>query len=129
VLVNSSLGGGLGIAITVAAGVATAKVAACPEVMQPPAAATAATTGSTFTLLESDDVVTVRILPDRSVADFFVQGGRWAATTAWASEAPRAPADSAVVVWAHAEGVTADVDVWGMGCGWANPSYTDHPTM
>ena len=123
---NSSGGSGLGITVSVAAGVAMAKVGGCPAVMHPP---DAATTGSTFPLLEREDAVTVRILPDRSVADFFVQGGRWAATAAWAAQTPRAAADSAVVVWAQGAGVACDVDVWGMGCGWADPSYTNHPTM
>eukprot|EP01052_Picozoa_sp_SAG31_P017056 SAG31_NODE_1152_length_9642_cov_4.124489_7_plen_558_part_00 len=129
VLSDSSGGGGsgLGIVIRMLAGVATAKVGACPTVMHPQGATT--THSSTFTMLESEDVVAVRILPDRSVADFFVQGGRWAATVAWASETPRAAMDSAVVVWAQGEGVRVSVDAWGMGCGWVDPSFTERPTM
>jgi hypothetical protein len=74
----------------------------------------------------------VRILPDRSLADFFVAGGRWAGTEAWAAKtAPRKPTDSTVSVFAGAAsmGVKADIDVWGMGCGWLTPSYTEHPTL
>eukprot|EP01051_Picozoa_sp_SAG22_P007991 SAG22_NODE_585_length_8867_cov_11.509580_5_plen_89_part_00 len=74
--------------------------------------------------------LTVRILPDRSLADFFVAGGRWAGTEAWAAKAaPRQPADSQVSVFAGAAGVKADIDVWGMGCGWLTPSYSEHPTV
>ena len=36
------------------------------------------TPNSGISLLDGEDVVSVRILPDRSVVDFFVQGGRWA---------------------------------------------------
>ena len=39
--------------------------------------------------LFDETVLTVRVLPDRSVADWFVQGGRWAATDGWSSPAPR----------------------------------------
>ena len=28
-----------------------------------------------------------------------------------------------------AAGIKADIDVYGMGCGWLNPSYTEHPTI
>jgi len=81
--------------------------------------------------------LTVRVLADRSVADWFVQGGRWAATSGWPFIAPRAPADSNVAVWSNCllhgypadNVVTAQVDVYGMGCGWLNPSYTENPTL
>lgn len=80
--------------------------------------------------LNPDGSLTVRILPDRSVADFFVSQGRWAGTQAWHdAKTPRSAADSTVLVWANGVGVTADVDVWAMGCGWVTPSYTDSPTM
>jgi hypothetical protein len=80
--------------------------------------------------LVNETSVTVRITPDRSLADFFVQGGRWSATKAWPSDAPpRAAGDSQVVVWAATSGVTADIDVFSMSCGWADPSYSENPTM
>jgi hypothetical protein len=79
--------------------------------------------------LFDETVVTVRIMPDRSLADFFVQGGRWAGTTAWPSKDPRKPEDSQISVFSTTGGVTVDVGVWGMGCGWLTPSYTDHPTL
>jgi hypothetical protein len=37
----------------------------------------------TIPLFAGEDVISVRVLPDRSVADFFVQGGRWSGTVAW----------------------------------------------
>lgn len=80
------------------------------------------------TPLFDETELTVRILPDRSLADFFVQGGRWAGTEAWVGD-PRAPGDSQVSVFASATGLKADIDVWGMGCGWLTPSYTEHPTI
>ena len=73
--------------------------------------------------------IIVRITPDRSVADFFVQGGRWSGTLGWPGRAPRAAADSNVAVWGSAATVTADVDVYSMGCGWEYPSYTENPTL
>jgi len=33
------------------------------------------------------------------------------------------------MVWATGGGVSADVEVHGMGCGWLNPSYTENPTL
>ena len=41
----------------------------------------------------------------------------------------RKPADSNVVVWSGSGGVSAQVDVHAMGCGWLNPSYTSEPTL
>lgn len=74
--------------------------------------------------------LTLRVLADRSVADFFAEGGRWAGTVSWpTSHAPRNPGDSAVLAWATTPGVVADIDVAAMGCGWVTPSYTDSPTM
>lgn len=78
---------------------------------------------------DDEDVISVRILPDRSLADFFVQGGRWSATLAWVSGNPRKASSSQVSMWSDTAGVTADIDVHGMGCGWEFPSYTDSPTM
>merc|ERR1711907_570242 len=40
---------------------------------------------SETTQLFDEPEVTVRVLSDRSVADWFVQGGRWAATEGWQS--------------------------------------------
>ena len=34
-----------------------------------------------------------------------------------------------VTLFADTAGVTADVDVFGMGCGWEYLSYTEKPTM
>jgi hypothetical protein len=85
--------------------------------------------GATITIFAEEDELSVRILADRSVADIFVQGGRWAATQGWQHTAPRRPADSYVMVWSNSAGVSAQVDVHAMGCGWLNPSYTDNPTL
>lgn len=84
--------------------------------------------GGGFPLFDETEV-TVRVTPDRSVADFFVQGGRWSGTIAWLDKTPRASSASAVSVWSKKNALTADVEVFGMGCGWAYPSYTDKPTM
>ena len=85
--------------------------------------------GATFTIFADEDELAVRILADRSVADIFLQGGRWAATQGWQHTAARKPADSNVVVWSGSGGVSAQVDVHAMGCGWLNPSYTSEPTL
>jgi len=79
--------------------------------------------------LFTDSAVTVRILPDRSLADFFVQDGRFAATEAWPMAAPRLAADSQVELYATTPGITVDATVWQMGCGWLTPSYTEHPNL
>lgn len=80
------------------------------------------------TPLFDETELSVRILPDRSLADFFVQGGRWAGTEAWVGD-PRAPGDSQISVFGSAAGLKADINVWGMGCGWLTPSYTENPTV
>jgi len=79
--------------------------------------------------LFDEDVLTVRIMPDRSVADFFVQGGRWAGTTAWIGATPRKAEDSRISVYSESEGISVNVGVWTMGCGWLTPSYTETPTV
>lgn len=83
----------------------------------------------TIPLFDDESSISVRILADRSVADFFVNGGRYSGTVSWVSPSPRAAASSQVTVFSDTPGVTADIDVYGMGCGWENPSYTEHPTM
>jgi hypothetical protein len=85
--------------------------------------------GATFKIFADEDELAMRILADRSVADLFLQGGRWAATQGWQHTAPRKPADSLVMVWSGSSGLSAQVDVHAMGCGWLNPSYTDKPTL
>ena len=85
--------------------------------------------GATFTIFADEDELAVRILADRSVADIFLQGGRWAGTQGWQHPAPRKPADSNVMVWSGSSAVSAQVDVHAMGCGWLNPSYTDQPSL
>ena len=40
-------------------------------------------TGGPTVPLFDEKTVTVRITPDRSLADFFVQGGRWATHPRW----------------------------------------------
>jgi len=83
---------------------------------------------NSVTVREEDGGLTLRMMPDRSLADFFVAGGQWAGTSAWSSKTPRLAADSEISVWGDT-GVTADIDVWSMGCGWLTPSYTEHPTL
>lgn len=85
--------------------------------------------GSGLVPLFDESEITVRVLADRSVADWFVQGGRWAASDGWQATDARKPADSNVMVWSGTTGVSAQVDVYGMGCGWLNPSYTENPTL
>ena len=120
---------GIGIFIEVNNGTATANSGPCTAGLEL-LSSSIESPARPFPLL-GDAAVTLRILADRSVADFFVQGGRWAGTSTWPpKEAPRGAGDSSVVVWAQeGAGTTADVDVWGMGCGWVDPSYTEHPTM
>jgi len=127
VLSNATFGG-IGISITVqpaktiAAGrMAYAKVGPCVTNSTP--------FGGPPIKLFNDTQVMVRILADRSVGDFFVQGGRWAGIFGWPANTPRAAADSNIVAWASTTGVSANIDVYGMGCGWVTPSYTDNPIM
>ena len=88
----------------------------------------ATASSNSIVLPEEEDIVSVRILADRSVVDFFVQGGRWAGTVSWLSGYPRTPEASQVSVWSTTA-TTVDIDVHSMGCGWEYPSYTDTPTM
>lgn len=129
-------GAGIGITITANAdSTLTARVGVCAVTSEgewqadTAADATNPAAANTFPIFADEDKVALRILPDRSVVDFFVQGGRWSGTVSWLSGTPRAANASQVSVWSQAAGVTADVDVYGMGCGWEFPSYTEHPTM
>lgn len=80
--------------------------------------------------INADGTVNVRILPDRSVVDFFVNAGRWTGTQSWLDKSPRNATDSTVFLWASTgSGIKADIDVYEMGCGWIDPSYTDSPTL
>jgi hypothetical protein len=135
-VLSSSGNDGLGITITVTntstGRMANVNVGACAGTetgMEVEAQDGVQVTGGPSVPLFDDQTVSVRITPDRSLADFFVQGGRWAGTLAWLSKAPRKSGDSAVLVWSKTAGVAVDVDVYGMGCGWLNPSYTEHPTI
>jgi hypothetical protein len=110
--------------VSAAVGVCTANAS-----VQVEASAVDAAKASTFPLFDDEEALTLRILPDRSVVDFFVQGGRWSGTQSWLSGTPRTAAASQVTLFTDVAGVTADVSVFGMGCGWAFPSYTEHPTM
>ena len=125
VLGDGTAGSGMGITVSISPGPNRTHVAsiAGASLCGGPGVA-----GTTIPLFADEDVLSVRILADRSVADIFVQGGRWAATIGWVG-APRKPADSNVMVWSASAGVSAQVDVHAMGCGWLNPSYTDKPTL
>jgi hypothetical protein len=80
--------------------------------------------------INADGTVNVRILPDRSVADFFVNAGRWAGTQSWVEKMARNATDSTILLWgASGSGIQANVDVYSMDCGWVDPSYTDSPTL
>jgi len=122
---------GIGITLTVRDGLVSAAVGVCTSnaSVQVEASAVDAAKASTFPLFDDEEALTLRILPDRSVVDFFVQGGRWSGTQSWLSGTPRTAAASQVTLFTDVAGVTADVSVFGMGCGWAFPSYTEHPTM
>ena len=124
---------GLAIKLTVGDhGAAAASFGGCGSGPDSPAAVADVTTAEVanqFVIQEVAAGIRVRILPDRSVADFFVQGGQVAGTSAWASKMPRAPRASLVSVSSSGSDVTADIDVWAMGCGWLNPSFTDNPTL
>lgn len=74
---------GLGISITVGskAGTATVEVGKCGPGIKTAAIAGGikgnAVSNNEVILSEDASGVTVRIMPDRSLADFFVQGGQW----------------------------------------------------
>ena len=127
VLGNGTSGSGMGITVSVQPAPNGTHVASIASgICRGPGQIDA---GATITIFADEDELSIRILADRSVADIFVQGGRWAATQGWQHTAPRKPADSNVMVWSGSAGVSAQVDVHAMGCGWLNPSYTDKPTL
>jgi len=124
-VLGSNATSGLGISITVRATDAVVVMGSCASLLRNNSAAQR----KNLPLLSKDnDVVTLRITPDRSLADFFVQNGRVAGTVAWQDQLPRAPQDSAVSLFGTA-GVTADITVYTMGCGWNFPSYTENPSL
>ena len=126
VLGNGTSGSGVGVTVSVYPAPNGTHVA---NVVSGPCKVGGAVRGPAVTIFADEEELAVRILADRSVADIFVQGGRWAATQGWHDAAPRKPADSNVMVWSGSAGVSAQVDVHAMGCGWLNPSYTDKPSL
>ena len=106
------------------------RVGTCSELF-PGGGSLGSTTPPTTLTLAPGAPITLRALPDRSVADFFVNGGAFAGTVTWDAKAPpRLPGESVVLVVAPSgAGVTADVEVYSMGCGWVDPSYTEHPNL
>jgi len=128
VLGNGQSGHGIGISISVNSAsnggrVASVKSGAC-QVGSPHEG------GGDVQLFDDESELTVRVLADRSVVDWFVQGGRWAGSNGWdPRDPPRKAEDSNVMVWSSASGVNAQVDSYQMGCGWLNPSYTENPTL
>lgn len=127
-VLSNGTSGGLGISVTAAQGNLKVTAGACADALVNRHTADSDAANNTIPLFDETEV-SVRVLPDRSLADFFVQGGRWSGTVAWLEKSPRLAVDSGVQVWSSTAGVTADVEVFSMGCGWANPSYTDNPTM
>lgn len=126
VLGNGTSGSGMGVSATVTPGPNGTYIAAIASGLCNVGVREG---GATVTIFADEDELAVRLLADRSLVDIFVQGGRWAATQGWQHTAPRKPADSNVMVWSGSAGVSAQVDVHAMGCGWLNPSYTDKPTL
>jgi hypothetical protein len=138
VLGNGTAGSGIGITISLGAGqnASQARISSgpCNVVVAGEGAESGGSSGSSASesvvqLFDDESEITVRVLPDRSVADWFVQGGRWAASDGWQSADARQPADTSVMLWSSASGVSAQIDVWSMSCGWLNPSYTDSPSL
>ena len=120
-----------GIKAPAPVGSVAVRVGTCAEAMGGGSSLGGARLLPSFPLLAGETAVTLRVLPDRSVADFFVQDGRWSGTLPWLDPAPRAAADSSVLVFgsATASSIAADIDAWSMGCGWLDPSYSDAPTL
>merc|ERR1712217_448358 len=109
VLANSK-NSGLGISITTSNKMATVSVGDCSDSMSE---LTAASKGPTVSLFD-DETLTVRITPDRSLTDFFVQGGRWSGSLSWLSKAPRQAGDSLVALWSKSAQIMADIEVYSM---------------
>lgn len=134
VLGNGTAGSGIGISLSLSAGnnASQARISSGPCNIPGHNTHTASEESlgdSVMELFQDEGFITVRVLPDRSVADWFVQGGRWAATDGWQSSDARKAEESNVLLWSSASSVSAKVDVYGMGCGWLNPSYTDKPSL
>jgi hypothetical protein len=105
------------------------RVGSCADVMQGGGNAAAPALAPFRMLAEDNSTLTLRVFSDRSVADIFLQAGRWAGTISWLDAEPRAADASTVALWSSQPGVTADIDVWRMGCGWVDPSWTDAPSL
>ena len=102
---NLTSGSGVGVTVTVSPGPGGTYVANIAS-----GVCGVRASGATFTIFADEDELLVRILADRSVADIFLQGGRWAATQGWQHTAPRKPADSNVMVWSGSGTLIAQRD-------------------
>jgi hypothetical protein len=83
---------------------------------------------TSFVILKGETTVDIRVLVDRSIIEVFVMGGRAVFTKTYNPEVLYVP-DTNVALQAWGTAITADIDVWSMGCGWTNPPYQPNPTM
>merc|ERR1712226_1280517 len=105
VLSNGQNASGIGITITVTPDTGSGKVFA--NIQSGKCQVGHVDFGQGSTQLFDETELTVRVLSDRSVADWFAQGGRWAASDGWQATDPRLPADSNVLLWSADAGMSA----------------------
>jgi hypothetical protein len=100
-----------GIVAPAPQGSVSVRVGTCAEVTQGRGVLRGGGAAAGFPLLAGESTVTLRVFADRSVADFFVQGGRWSGTMTWLDALPRAAGDSVVALWANASSLLCQSSV------------------
>ena len=133
VLANVSNGSPFGGILTVvnftapdATGVITAT--ASIRTLNPCGSGSMGLASASFAILKGEAVVDIRVLVDRSLVEVFVMGGRVVFSKTYNPSVFYVP-DTNVALQAWGTPITADVDVFSMGCGYTKDPYQPHPTL
>ena len=85
-------------------------------------------TVAVFPIHKDEEVLDIRVLVDRSLVEVFVMGGRVVFTKTYTLPLLYVP-DTHVALHSWGAAATASVDVFSMGCGWADEPWQPNPTV
>ena len=127
---RSPFGGVLAVVNFTAPDAATGIMAATASIrtLDPCTGGNTGVTVATFPIYRDEKVLDIRVLVDRSLVEVFVMGGRVVFTKTYELPLLYVP-DTNVVLQSWGVAATASVDVFSMGCGWADEPWQPHPTL
>ena len=107
----------------------TIKATASIRTLNPCGTGSAGLSQVTFPILKGETTLDLRVLVDRSIVEVFFMGGRAVFSKTFNPAVLYVP-DTHVVLQAWGADLTVgSVDVFSMGCGWADPPYQPNPTL